>query len=276
MRSTDPARLHRRPRRHERVASALTSTPDEAERHALPARGAAAWCWRRHAEPHGVRRSAARTEPVLAAGAATTSRRCAALGPALAIGGAGDRPAREGAVGRRTSSACRVDRCRRRLLVNDRGRRPRAIAALSAVTSAGGLAARRRRAPPRPARRGRSPAAGDDAGDAESCSDVGSSPSRTTPRSTEPTGWIVSVTDVSAAGSRGSETAISSQPSTCEVSASVSSQPWAGQVGTRSASPITSPATTAATAATAVASNSGPAGRRRSAPAWRSTRMKPA
>ena len=77
---------------------------------------------------------------------------------------------------------------------------------------------------------------------------------------TDPTGWIVSVTDVSAAGSRGSETVISSQPSTCEVSASVSSQACSGQLGTRSASPTASPAITATTAATAVASNSGPAG----------------
>ena len=56
-----------------------------------------------------------------------------------------------------------------------------------------------------------------------------------TPRSTEPTGWIVSVTEVSAAGSRGSETVISSQPRTCEVSASVTSQACSGQLGTRSA-----------------------------------------
>ena len=52
---------------------------------------------------------------------------------------------------------------------------------------------------------------------------------------------MVSVIEVSAAGSRGSETAISSQPSTCEVSASSSSQPWAGQAGTRSTSPIARP-----------------------------------
>ena len=50
----------------------------------------------------------------------------------------------------------------------------------------------------------------------------------------------------------------------------------AGQLGTRSASPTTSPAITAATVATTVVSNSGPAVRRRSEPAWRSTRMKPA
>ena len=66
-----------------------------------------------------------------------------------------------------------------------------------------------------------------------SCSALGSSPSRITPSATEATGWIVSVTDVSAAGSRGSETVISSQPTTCEVSASRTSQPWAGQLGTR-------------------------------------------
>ena len=53
-----------------------------------------------------------------------------------------------------------------------------------------------------------------------SCSALGSSPSRITPSRTEPTGWIVSVTEVSAAGRRGSEEAMSSQPSTCEVSAS--------------------------------------------------------
>ena len=82
---------------------------------------------------------------------------------------------------------------------------------------------------------------------------------------TEPTGWIVSVTEVRAAGRRGSETVISSQPSTCEVSASRSSQacarPARHEVGLADRERRRRRATTAATA---VASNSGPAGRRRS------------
>ena len=40
---------------------------------------------------------------------------------------------------------------------------------------------------------------------------------------TDPTGWMVSSSEVKAAGRRGSEAEISSQPSTCEVSASVAS-----------------------------------------------------
>ena len=44
--------------------------------------------------------------------------------------------------------------------------------------------------------------------------------SSSAPSTTEPTGWIVSSIEVSAAGRRGSDGEISSQPSTCEVSAS--------------------------------------------------------
>ena len=47
--------------------------------------------------------------------------------------------------------------------------------------------------------------------------------------------------DVSAAGRRGSASAMSSQPTTCEVSASVTSQPCAGQLGARSSSPSSAP-----------------------------------
>jgi len=109
-----------------------------------------------------------------------------------------------------------------------------------------------------------------------SCAALGSSPKISAARSIEPTGWIVSSTEVWAAGRRGSELAISSQPTTCELSASNTSQPCAGQLGARSASPTTSPAAIATTAATAVASKSGPAARRRSLPLERSSRMNPA
>ena len=77
------------------------------------------------------------------------------------------------------------------------------------------------------------------------------------------------------AGRRGSASAISSQPSTCDVSASVTSQPCAGQLGARSSSPSSAPATIATSVAMSVAANSGPAGRRRSRPMSRRTRMKP-
>ena len=60
------------------------------------------------------------------------------------------------------------------------------------------------------------------------------------PSSTEPTGWTVSSIEVSAAGSRGSETEISSQPTTCEVSASVHQPAVRRPGGTRSVTPITS------------------------------------
>ena len=52
---------------------------------------------------------------------------------------------------------------------------------------------------------------------------------------TEQTGWSVSETDVTTAGRRGSEMAISSQPSTCELSASRISHPCAGQLGVHGA-----------------------------------------
>ena len=67
-----------------------------------------------------------------------------------------------------------------------------------------------------------------------SWSALGSSPSSTIPSTTEPTGWIVRIIDVSAAGRRGSETEISSQPSTCEVSARQISHAADGHAGTRS------------------------------------------
>ena len=65
----------------------------------------------------------------------------------------------------------------------------------------------------------------------QSWSTLGSSPSSTMPSTTEPTGWTVRIIDVSAAGRRGSETEISSQPSTCELSASSTSQPADGHAG---------------------------------------------
>src|SRR3954470_13243398 len=88
-----------------------------------------------------------------------------------------------------------------------------------------------------------------------SCKSEGDSLKRTTPRITEPTGCIVNRTDVSAAGSRGSDNEISSQPTTCELRASSTSHPCDGHDGTRSMSPMTSPATSENTAAAAVASN---------------------
>ena len=68
----------------------------------------------------------------------------------------------------------------------------------------------------------------------QSCSALGLSPSSTIPSTTEPTGWIVRIIDVSAAGRRGSEIEISSQPSTWELSASRISQPADGHAGARS------------------------------------------
>ena len=54
-------------------------------------------------------------------------------------------------------------------------------------------------------------------------------------------GWNVSITDVSAAGRRGSETEISSQPKTCALSASAISQPVAESDGVRSRPPVRVP-----------------------------------
>ena len=65
---------------------------------------------------------------------------------------------------------------------------------------------------------------------------------------------------------------ISSQPTTCEVSASRISQPDTRAIQeVRSACPMIRPITTATTVAVNVASNSGPATRRRSAPPRRSS-----
>ena len=79
---------------------------------------------------------------------------------------------------------------------------------------------------------------------------------------------------MTAAGSCGSELVIRSQPSTCELSASSTSQPCSGHDGAKSMSPIAMPATAHPTAATQVASNSGAAGADRE-PDWRISRMKP-
>src|SRR5207248_2108579 len=64
-----------------------------------------------------------------------------------------------------------------------------------------------------------------------SCTALGDSLKISAARITEPTGCTVSNRDVSAAGRRGSETVISSQPSTCEVRARTISQPAPGQDG---------------------------------------------
>ena len=84
------------------------------------------------------------------------------------------------------------------------------------------------------------------------------------------------IIDVSAAGRRGSEIEISSQPSTCELSASRISQPADGHAGRDVVGAERERRDSAATAATQVASNSGPAGRRRSSLPWRSVSRKPA
>ena len=49
------------------------------------------------------------------------------------------------------------------------------------------------------------------------------------------------MTELSAAGRRGSEIVISSQPKTCELSASTISQPVAPSDGVRSRSPASAP-----------------------------------
>lgn len=92
---------------------------------------------------------------------------------------------------------------------------------------------------------------------------------------TDPIGCSVSSTELTAAGSRGSDAAINSHPTTWELSARMSSQPALGQLGTSRASPITTPASTQMTAETRVASNSGPASLRKSDPPWRSSSRKP-
>jgi hypothetical protein len=91
-----------------------------------------------------------------------------------------------------------------------------------------------------------------------SCTAEGSSESRITPRMTEPTGCSVSVIAVSSAGRRGSDTEISIQPSTWEVSARVISQACDSRPGKKSMSPTISPAIAAAKVLVRVASNSGP------------------
>jgi hypothetical protein len=86
-----------------------------------------------------------------------------------------------------------------------------------------------------------------------------------TPRKTDATGWMVSTTEVMAAGSRGRLMLISSQPTTWTPSARRSSQPCDGQLGTSSISPSGSPTARVTNAAASDASKSGPAGRRTSA-----------
>ena len=84
-------------------------------------------------------------------------------------------------------------------------------------------------------------------------------------KTTVPTSCSVSRIDVATAGRRGSEIEINSQPSTCDESASRTSQPVAARPGVRSSSPAGSPKTATPTADAAVASSSGPAGRRMTA-----------
>ncbi len=97
-----------------------------------------------------------------------------------------------------------------------------------------------------------------------SCSAEGDSSRIAHANSTESTGWNVSSTEVSAAGSRGSVIEISSHPSAWELSASSNRYPCAFQPGVQSRLPQTSPIGIVASAQKRVASKSGPAGRRRS------------
>src|SRR2546423_1636386 len=93
-------------------------------------------------------------------------------------------------------------------------------------------------------------------------------------RPSAPAGWSSSTSAVSAAGSRGSEYPMNSQPNTCALSASTISQPADGQCGTRSMPPATGPSAVEVSAVARVASASGPATPRPELA--RSTRMKPA
>src|ERR1044071_6001419 len=83
-------------------------------------------------------------------------------------------------------------------------------------------------------------------------------------KTTEQTGWNVSKIDVVTAGRRGSEVEMRSQPSTCDESASSTSQPIADHDGVRSRSPTATPIKAQPRAEANVAVKSGPAGRRRS------------
>ncbi|HXV95774.1 MAG TPA: hypothetical protein VD695_04425 [Gaiellaceae bacterium] len=81
----------------------------------------------------------------------------------------------------------------------------------------------------------------------------GASSRMITAKTTERAGWRVSVIEVRAAGRRGSAAAIRSQPATCEVSASSTSQPCSGQVGVSSSSSRARPTGRVTTAAESVA-----------------------
>ncbi|HSE81579.1 MAG TPA: hypothetical protein VLA87_07765 [Gaiellaceae bacterium] len=81
----------------------------------------------------------------------------------------------------------------------------------------------------------------------------GASSRRITAKTTESAGWSVSVTEVSAAGRRGSAAAIRSQPTTWDVRASRASQPCSGHVGRSSSSPRPAPTGSVTSAAESVA-----------------------
>src|SRR2546423_4440490 len=85
-----------------------------------------------------------------------------------------------------------------------------------------------------------------------SWNDDGASPRIAAANKTESTGWRVSSTEVTAAGRRGSDTAITSQPSACELSARRTSQPCARNDGVRSSAPNATPKSAAPSAETAV------------------------
>ena len=131
-------------------------------------------------------------------------------------------------------------------------------------------------------RRGRSTARqrgddepGEDAAAPTSCSAEGYSPRISAANTTEQTGWSVSETEVTTAGSRGREIAISSQPSTCELSASSISHPCADQLGVQSRSPYARPISAHPIAEANVASSNGPAGPTTPRPPWRSVSRNP-
>ena len=125
-------------------------------------------------------------------------------------------------------------------------RRARAPAAGGARRPSDAITSPREDRPPRPA----------------SCRRARATRSRIAARRRAPSrrGWSVSDTDVTTAGSRGSEIVISSQPSTCELSASRISQPCAASDGVRSRSPTARPMSAQPIADASVASKSGPAG----------------
>ena len=109
-----------------------------------------------------------------------------------------------------------------------------------------------------------------------SCTGVGASSSTTAETASAPAGWASSSTLVSAAGRRGSELVMSSQPQTCAVSASTASQARLAGVGQGELAEQRAEQRRAGRRPTPDAHSSGPASRRRSPEPERSTSRKPA